>query len=209
MAVGGAPTIELVDLDNDHAKRNLVLEETRQMLAEMEFREAMIADASEFIEATALREARQPRPAPTRDGFEAAGYGNHGTVLIPDGYVPDVNRNALAGFMQEVEMRFFCPAFVKRHADRAGVLAGLAALVVAVRQDVAATPVTDYIMSRMTGDPFRPPVPQMNLALAVDDVDSGFEFIENGSKEIRRPCLRHKGSSRNNSPKGSIGGQRP
>jgi hypothetical protein len=72
-----------------------------------------------------------------------------------------------------------------------------ATFIVTVEKDVFAGWTSDNVVTMIASDPLRPIVPKDDLPVAVDDINSGLETIQNNPKDLWSLKFRHSVLYRN------------
>jgi hypothetical protein len=188
----------MIELHAEDRERDVMLFEETDVFADVSLRDAVIEDAAGFVDAAIGGELGLAAiPFGEGDAFlETFGGADDDTVGIAHGKSPQLNRDAVAGFMAHRNEGLGGFAFA--HGGGGGsVRAGkLVVFAVGLAEKIVGVETADDVLAKIAGDALGAIVPEENFAFAIDDVDGDVEIVEDAAKEIDFREARHSNSAR-------------
>jgi hypothetical protein len=185
--------VEMIHLHAEDGKWNVMFFEDADVFGDMRLRDAVIEDAAGFVDAAIGGEFRLTA-IPFGEGdafFETLGGSDDGAVGIANGESPDLNGDAMAGFVAHGDERLGGLAVAHRGgggSERAGEFIVFA---VGLAEKIVGVEAAEDVLAKIAGDALGAVVPEENFAFAIDDVDGDVEIVEDATKEIDFSEARH------------------
>jgi hypothetical protein len=183
----------MIHLHAEDGEWNVMFFEEAYVFANVRLRDAMIEDAAGFIDAAVRGELGLAAiPFGERNTFfEAFGGADDDAIGIAHRESPELNRNAVAGFVAHGNEGLRGLAFAHGSSGR-GVRAGeLIVFAVGLAEEIVGVQTPYDVLAEITGDALGTVVPEENFSFAIDDVDGDVEIVEDAAKEIDFRETRH------------------
>ena len=159
----------------------------------MGLRDAVIEDAAGFVDAAVGGEfSLAAIPFGERDAFlKAFGSADNDTFGIADGERPELNGDAMAGFVAHGDERLGGLAFTDGGGGGRVCAGELIVFSVGLTEKIVGVEAADDVLTEIAGDALGAIVPEEDFTFAIDDVDGDVEIVEDAAKEIDFREKRH------------------
>jgi hypothetical protein len=189
--------VEMIHLHAENGEREMMLFEEADIFTDVRLRYAVIEDAAGFVDAAVGGEfGLATIPIRERNAFfETLGGADDGAVGIADGKSPELNGDAVAGFVTHGDERL--GGFAVAHGGGGGseIAGELIVFAIGFTEEIVGVEAADDVLAKVAGDAFGAIVPEENFAFAIDDVDGDVEIVEDAAKEIDFREARHRSSA--------------
>ena len=186
VAVSVINFFKIVDIDKNHAERPTVAFQFVQSGAEGDVRKAPVADAGQPVDERLAFQVGDPvlERDFERIVAESLDAADNIIVFITQRLHPHINRHAVAAFMLHEDMRFAGDGILHRRRQRAAADTKTGAFIIDVHQDIIRTAPPDNFFGRVAGHFRRRFVPVSNHPVAVDEIDTVADFVQQTFIEI-------------------------
>ena len=153
----------------------------------------MIEDAAGFVDAAVSGELGLAAvPFSERDAFfETFGGTDDDAIGIPYRESPELNRNAVAGFVAHGNEGLRGPTFAHGGGSRRERAGEFVVFAVGFAEKIVGVEAADDVLTEVAGDALGAIVPEENFTFAVDDVDGDVEIVEDAAKQVDFRETRH------------------
>ena len=157
----------------------------------------MIEDAAGFVDAAVGGEfGLATIPIRERNAFfETLGGADDGAVGITHGKSPELDGDAMAGFVAHGDERLGGLAFAHGGGGGSEIAGELVVFTVGLAEKIVGVEAADDVLAEIAGDALGAVVPEQDFAFTVDDVDGDVEIVEDAAKEIDFREARHRSSA--------------
>ena len=185
--------IEVIELHAEDGERNVVFFEEADVFADVGLRDAVIEHAARFVDAAVGGELGLAAiPFGERDAFfETFGGADDDAFRIAHRKSPELNRDAVAGFMTHGDQRLREPALAHRSGGGSECAGELIVFAIGFTEEIIGEKAADDVLAQVAGDALGAIVPEQNFAFAVDDVDGDVKIVEDAAKEVDFRKARH------------------